>query len=209
MSSTLHPPLLSGAKLLIFSPPPRLFFCPRLCSFTMASRNALTNKAQHVPALLLETPEERLLSEIAQAHKAHKKHVAKTSLNHTPPAQDEAALLHEQFLQDRAALQRSMATTLLGGSLGSVAASSMVAPSEGMVPATNAGDKHAVVTTSSTSMSTCIHMHPQQTNGPCSRPLCFFWRLPSFVLTILSCFLLLASFAGGPQRTGKFSAENC
>lgn len=130
----------------------------------MASRNALTNKAQRVPALDLETPEEKQLSEIAQLHKKHKKHVAKMSLNHVPPTQEEATLLHEQYLRDRTALQQSMTSTLLGGPA-SGAAPTLIVPSEGMVPPTKAGDKNAVVTISSTAMSSAMHMHPQQTNA--------------------------------------------
>ena len=68
--------------------------------FTMATRNALTGRSQHIPPLSLDSKPEEDLFAMGQAHKQRKALEAQTSLERVPPTSDEAALLHQIWLAD-------------------------------------------------------------------------------------------------------------
>lgn len=128
----------------------------------MVSRNALTKKAQRVAPLLIDTPEEQELTDLGRAHKDRKMQLSKRSLERLPPTQEEARVLHEEYLRDRDSLQASMARSLAanaGGPLGPPT----IAPFEGA----KSGLGHAgedVMAISTTTISSVHHIHPQSSN---------------------------------------------
>ncbi|KAG8679462.1 hypothetical protein FRC09_018954, partial [Ceratobasidium sp. 395] len=71
--------------------------------FSMVARDAATHKAREVNPLVLSTPEEQALFKFGESHKDRKKLSSTASLSRVPPSQEEARLLHENFLKYSAA----------------------------------------------------------------------------------------------------------
>ncbi|KAG9096285.1 hypothetical protein FS749_008780 [Ceratobasidium sp. UAMH 11750] len=71
--------------------------------FSMVARDAVTHKARAVNPLVLSTPEEKALFKFGESHKDRKRIISTASLTRVPPSQEEARLLHENFLKYSAA----------------------------------------------------------------------------------------------------------
>lgn len=64
----------------------------------MVARDSRTHKARKINALIVETPAEQDLFEIAREHKARKQDSTRTSLSRRPPTTAEISKLHEFML---------------------------------------------------------------------------------------------------------------
>ncbi len=118
--------------------------------FTMAARNAHTLSSQRIAPLILETDAERALFAMGESHKNRKRAEAASSLEKVPPSKDEAFLLHSQYIRGLHAGMFANTDELHG-------------PALKAEPVTSA-DGSTLVPVRRTSMSTTMHMHPQQRN---------------------------------------------
>lgn len=69
--------------------------------FSMVCRDAHTNKARKVPPLIIDTPEEKILWDIGKDHKESRSLFNQEALDKKPPTAEEAAELHDLFLETR------------------------------------------------------------------------------------------------------------
>uniref|UniRef100_V5EPH4 Acyl-coa thioesterase n=2 Tax=Kalmanozyma brasiliensis (strain GHG001) TaxID=1365824 RepID=V5EPH4_KALBG len=117
--------------------------------FTMAARNAHTLKSQRIAPLILETDAERALFAMGESHKNRKRTEAASSLEKVPPSKEEAFLLHSQYIR--------------GLHAGMFATDELHGPAMKLEPAEHP-DGPTLVPVRKTSLSTTMHMHPQQRN---------------------------------------------
>jgi acyl-CoA hydrolase len=118
--------------------------------FTMAARNAHTLRSQRIAPLILETDAEKALFAMGESHKNRKRAEAASSLEKVPPSKEEAFLLHSQYIRGLHAGMFANTDELHG-------------PTLKADPVTSA-DGSTLVPVRRTSMSTTMHMHPQQRN---------------------------------------------
>lgn len=117
--------------------------------FTMATRNAQTLKSQRIAPLILETDAEKALFAMGESHKNRKRTEAASSLEKVPPSKEEAFLLHSQYLR--------------GLRAGMFATDEVHGPAIKSEPIEH-GNGPTLVPVRKTSLSTTMHMHPQQRN---------------------------------------------
>lgn len=67
--------------------------------FSMVCRDAYTHKAHPVHPLVVNTPEERALFAMGEAHKNRRQSMASRSLDRVPPSSAEAQVLHQFYLK--------------------------------------------------------------------------------------------------------------
>lgn len=117
--------------------------------FTMAARNAITLSSQRIAPLILESDAEKALFAMGESHKKRKRTEAASSLEKVPPSKEEAFLLHSQYIRG---LHAGMFANeeLYGPAIKSESVQFPDGPT--LVPVYN------------TSLSTTMHMHPQQRN---------------------------------------------
>jgi acyl-coenzyme A thioesterase 9 len=65
----------------------------------MVCRDAFTHRARDVPALVLESEEEKALHAIGEAHRAKRQSLALRALTRVPPTSAEAETLHRLHLR--------------------------------------------------------------------------------------------------------------
>jgi acyl-coenzyme A thioesterase 9 len=70
------------------------------CAFTMVALDPRTKKPVNVPALQLDTEEEKQLFEAGKENYNKKKALAKTTLRKTTPNQEEAQQIHQMWIKD-------------------------------------------------------------------------------------------------------------
>lgn len=117
--------------------------------FTMAARNAITLSSQRIAPLILESDAEKALFAMGESHKKRKRTEAASSLEKVPPSKEEAFLLHSQYIRG---LHAGMfANEELHGP--AIKSESVQFP-----------DGPTLVPVYNTSLSTTMHMHPQQRN---------------------------------------------
>lgn len=117
--------------------------------FTMAARNAATLSSQRIAPLILESDAEKALFAMGESHKNRKRTEAASSLEKVPPSKEEAFLLHSQYIR--------------GLHAGMFATDELHGPAMKVEPVENANGV-TLVPVSKTSLSTTMHMHPQQRN---------------------------------------------
>ncbi|CDR98971.1 related to acyl-coa thioester hydrolase [Sporisorium scitamineum] len=117
--------------------------------FTMAARNVHTLSSQRIAPLLLETDAEKALFAMGQSHKNRKRTEAASSLEKVPPSKEEAFLLHSQYIR--------------GLHAGMFATDELHGPALKAEPVEDS-DGQTLVPVRKTSLSTTMHMHPQQRN---------------------------------------------
>lgn len=117
--------------------------------FTMAARNAVTLRSQRIAPLILETDAEKALFAMGESHKTRKRTEAASSLEKVPPSKEEAFLLHSQYLR--------------GLHAGLFATDDLHGPTLKTEPADRSTGA-TLVPVRKTSLSTTMHMHPQQRN---------------------------------------------
>lgn len=117
--------------------------------FTMAARNAHTLGSQRIAPLLLQTDAEKALFAMGESHKKRKRMEAASSLEKVPPSKEEAFLLHSQYIR--------------GLHAGMFATDDLHGPAIKMEPVHQTSGP-TLVPVSKTSLSTTMHMHPQQRN---------------------------------------------
>lgn len=117
--------------------------------FTMAARNAHTLTSQRIAPLILETDAEKALFAMGEAHKNRKRTEAASSLEKVPPSKEEAFLLHSQYLR--------------GLHAGMFATDELHGPAIKLEP-TDHPTGPTLEPVRKTSLSTTMHMHPQQRN---------------------------------------------
>lgn len=117
--------------------------------FTMAARNAATLGSQRIAPLLLESDAEKALFAMGESHKNRKRAEAASSLEKVPPSKEEAFLLHSQYIR--------------GLHAGMFASDELHGPAMKVEPAGHS-DGPTLVPVRKTSLSTTMHMHPQQRN---------------------------------------------
>ncbi|SPO31810.1 related to acyl-coa thioester hydrolase [Ustilago trichophora] len=117
--------------------------------FTMAARNAHTLSSQRIAPLILETDAEKALFAMGQSHKNRKRTEAASSLEKVPPSKEEAFLLHSQYLR--------------GLHAGIFATDELHGPAIKLESADHPNGP-TLVPVRKTSLSTTMHMHPQQRN---------------------------------------------
>ena len=71
----------------------------------MVARDSRTHKARKINPLIVETPAERDLFEIASEHKARKQDSTRASLSRRPPTTDEITKLHEYMLAHKGVIR--------------------------------------------------------------------------------------------------------
>ncbi|KAJ1036119.1 hypothetical protein NDA18_000262 [Ustilago nuda] len=117
--------------------------------FTMAARNAHTLGSQRIAPLLLQTDAEKALFAMGESHKKRKRMDAASSLENVPPSKEEAFLLHSQYIR--------------GLHAGLFATDDLHGPAMKVEPVHQTSGP-TFVPVSKTSLSTTMHMHPQQRN---------------------------------------------
>ncbi len=117
--------------------------------FTMAARNVATLRSAKIAPLILETDAEKALFAMGESHKKRKRTEAASSLEKVPPSKEEAFLLHSQYIR--------------GLHAGMFATDELHGPAMKLEPVDQPNGV-TLVPVSKTSMSTTMHMHPQQRN---------------------------------------------
>lgn len=117
--------------------------------FTMAARNVHTQSSQRIAPLVLETDAEKALFSMGESHKKRKRTEAASSLEKVPPSKEEAFLLHSQYIR--------------GLHAGLFATDDLHGPAIKSEPADHPTGP-TLVPVRKTSLSTTMHMHPQQRN---------------------------------------------
>ncbi|SNX88049.1 related to acyl-coa thioester hydrolase [Melanopsichium pennsylvanicum] len=117
--------------------------------FTMAARNAHTLSSQRIAPLITETDAEISLFAMGENHKNRKRTEAASSLEKVPPSKEEAFLLHSQYIR--------------GLHAGMFATDELHGPAIKLDPVQKPAGP-TLVPVRTTSLSTTMHMHPQQRN---------------------------------------------